>query len=952
MSIIKLTTKALHIALSTYPFKQEDEYVSHIKKMYKDFVLERGKHYDQGSEKNDGTRSITISDIEKKYTYKPLVYHMFGHYDLAFISIIDSYKFAQKVFDSSKDAFESDTNISYQIQCGTILVNSLLKNHGALIQKVAVKNLESIQEEYPYIQVTNLKLNNGLILGNGNALLEKVVVYMKNLLDEPSECIFIITNSYNWSDINLVLLSKKASFNNEKILILRRLILKDLNSDGIDEILNKSLYKKKFNYDNDLILKSHIFVDTHSYMGVSYKLFKGDPANAAGLLNEDFRTSIEWQVKPGHFSSFFKAINSKTDILSREVYYKNGKTDFVTQEVKPDKLASNKMIQEHLRSTGAIDHIRMLKTKPLHKVPDEHLDKFLSECTLDVREKLKSQKIKDIKLVNAALKKINVSRQLRTKIQKAFHNYNNAITDSIAYSTFIDFKPFLEYFKNLILENARYLEKMLIETHNGETDVNVIEKRLSVGEIEEQFDKILQAYEESYNDRFLNNYNFEDLNDFKIDFNTSISQIITTYDPIIKLLSRTLLNDKPKILVRQSDLLTKSNLFSINYNVYHLIEPALIFNTVVKEILNSIGYNLSKETKVMQVIKESDSQIRQELKMSFGIEDKYFNDFDLSYFKIDVIKFLYTFNGNVNLYLFWSWIYFFQNTSLYNSIGYIIERVFVREMYRLLLTVATFDFEFFENNKVECPIPELYNYWERHYASIKYIVTKITKLNAYNDLVCSLIKVYKNEIVLKEVRKANKKLTGQLNDLKDEYEDGKKTDGHITHLLDLYNKKYEGDFIRSRIETYTRNNLVHMPHVDTRWRTLELGYIFYHKKLEKGEGLYWPEVDASNKPEDSGSLIFNIISYATLMWYYEKMNGKIDVLRRDYYTGKAIPNFIKFKNSNFLFVDPQGDFFVTDFENQKMTMKFKHSVFQSVWHLGQIIKLSFFEEEKPESHEN
>ena len=918
MSNINFTTKALHVALSTYPLGKELDYINHIDELYNDFITER----------NDYSR---VTDDEF-YLYKPLKYHLFGHFDLAFISIIDSYKFAQRVFDNSKNDFDSKSNLSYQIQCGTILSFSDFTKIDNYLSLYASKNLDLLYSAYPYMQIANLKLNNGILIGNGNTFLTLVLEKLKVIFNSESDVINIISNSYNWSDLTFVILSKSSKAIFETMLKLRQLIVVQLFEDEESalnsSIINNSLYKGKFNYAKKEIIKSHVFVDTHSYMGVAFDLYKNN--SPIFHTNEPFKTNIEWQIKPGHFSSFYKEIN-KESIFSNKIYYKNGKTDFITIESNPVTIQSNQKIFTSLRNSEAKQHIRKLKTKPIYELSEHHLEYEESECVLNMKEKLVVNKINDLPLLNDILKKINLSRQLRMKIQKAFHNYNNGITDSISYVFFIDFKPFLEFFKTRIITLGKQIDHILAGNNTNLSDI----ERLNVGAIESLFDKILQAFEEAYNDRFLNNYNFEDLNDFKIDFNTSVTQIITTYDPIIKELSSSLLAEAPGILVRQNELNTESNIISINYNVFHLIEPPLIFNTVVKELLNSLDFNFTKEAKFREILGSSRNLIKNEL--SKGNKNSViFDDFDFQYFKIDVIKFLYTFNGNTELYVFWSWIYFLQNTSLYSSIGFVMESNFNRELFRILLVVATFDKNYLLNNRIESPVPELFSYWEKNYTRFKSTALEVIETEAFNELVITLLDIYRNNIVTNEV---NEVIPSQV------FKDfrGKKENNPPDYkiLLDEYRMKAKADVIQRMFRKYN-NNSSNMNIVRDRWETLELSYIFMHREFELGKSFSWGSTKMREHSEESGSMFFNRISYTTLMWYFKKMDGKINLLRRDYSTGQPMESFIMAKDRETIFIDPQGDFFITSNTLRKSTMKFKHAVYHSLWHLALVLKFDSF----------
>ena len=144
---------ALHLAFSTYPLGSKDEYLKSIEKIYS----EHKKNF----EKLTGN---TVPD----YLYEPIKYHIFGLYDICFISLFDSYKFAQKVFTSNIDTNKS---ISYQIQAGGEL--KFLDNQSLEEKFKKLKNSDLTENNY-FLQ-SNLKLNNALLIGNGKEFLEAVV---------------------------------------------------------------------------------------------------------------------------------------------------------------------------------------------------------------------------------------------------------------------------------------------------------------------------------------------------------------------------------------------------------------------------------------------------------------------------------------------------------------------------------------------------------------------------------------------------------------------------------------------------------------------------------------------------------------------------------------------------------------------------------------------------------
>lgn len=912
-----ITYRVLHLALSTYPSKNEEQYLKHIDSIYSNFISERNRYSEELPPK-------------EAFLYKPLKYHLFGHFDIAYISIIDSYKFAQMVFDNPQDDKTSYNNVSYQIQCGTILRHSNILLLSSVLNE---NNYDYIYNKYPFVEIINLKLNNGLLIGNGNNFSELVLNKLELIFGDKKDFLYIISNSFGWTDLTILMLSPQIDLIIDKTLKLRRLIVSDL-FDTEDKakgslLVANSLFKKKFNYKDSEIIKAHIFLDTHSNIGVPYNLFSNKEESDNSLMDQLFLTSIEWQIKPGHFRSFFKEINKNEVLFSKDIYYKTGKTDFITHEVNPSSIISNKKVFMALRDTEARNHIRRLKTKPLFQLKLEDIDDN-SSCPRDVDRKLSFNQIKELREINEAMKKLKLSRQLRIKIHKAFHNYNNGITDSISYVYFIDFFGFLNFFKNLIFGYAKEIDLLLAGNYNEA-------RKMNLSNVEENFDVIVQSFEEAYIDRFLNNYNFEELNDFKIDFNTSITQLITTYDAIIKELSFVLLIDDPKILVRQNELNTKSNLVSINFNVFHLIEPPLIFNTVVKELLNNLRENFIKDPIELERFKESESIIRMEF-CKFQQVNTIFEDFDFRYFEIDVIKYMYTFNFNTELYYFWSWVYFFQNTSVFNTLGYVDRVSFDKELFRVMLIIGTFDRDKLMSNDLNYPIPEVYDYWEASYQKIKKIIIQLIDMQSFIDLVKILINRYKEIVKIEMPSQAKNGIHTHLkNELKKE---------DFKEIKEEIALKSRRKFILKKLMKYLdTNELEGIEDIEKRWKTLEYSYAVYNLNLQNCTPLLYnsPSTNIETISEPSSTMFFNRISYTTLLWYFKKMNGSINLLKREPKTGKPIYNFIdKNDKTIYAFVDPQGDFFIINNEARKETMKFKHAVYHSLWHLGLVMKLNHF----------
>lgn len=1036
---LKFESSAVHIALATYPIGDEKKFHDHIDSIYVDFIKKQRKLNPKG---------VHRSNI---YFY-PYRYHMFGHYNVAYISLIDNYKFAQRVFTSTR--FPQNT-FSYQIQTGSLLdtlpysmlikkgiasyfskkkssgqtISGELLNSpiiatyiqkgidffvphnsfsdqtqtGSLLDKLTVIDLirqgydscspgkpfpfpipddpslnkfllkrwikigiDSIYSENPYLQITNFKLSNGLLIGTGADFKILVISKIRSILmREISGCVHILLNSFNWSDITLILISSKPKLPFDIIYELRNLSYKDLFED-VDsardsDLLNNTLYKSVFNFSSENILNTHVFVDTHSYYGFALNAFT-KPGSSSKFLKNEFKAIIEIEEKPGHLSSFVKSL-IEDELISDSIMNKIGKTDYILQQKAKvndpssihDKLQSNYEIFHHIENNHLSDHIRRIKTTPVFKLSEAQVKHtLLRPGVCNVTKELNKLISEDEKEINLALKKLNLSRQLRTKIRKVFHSYKIGISDSILFIYFIDFIPFINYLKSFIIKKRDQIDKLI---KAGAYPVLGDADGLDVNRIESNFDSILKAFEEAYDDRILNNYQFEDINDYSIDFNTSLTQIISTTDSLIKMISPSLFEPDGKLLIRQNELNTVSNVISINYNVFHLLEPPFVINTIVKEILNSFNFHLGKNAKYATIINGCKTEIEKEYNERFLLktepEDMILKHFQIIYYEIDVIKFFYTFNGNTKLYVFWSWVHFLQHTGVYSSLGFIVERPFINELIRIMLIVAVFDKEYFENDRLECPIPELFSYWERNYLNLKEKVNKILKLETFRKLTEALVNKFTDEttnylVSLTTDTRTNGLLTMLSLKHTQESQNPKKKNISGFKMID---DKHQSQFISTKFHGFLENGNLNRVKLEKIWLSMEMFNYLFSNDLEEGKSLIFNKqfIDNPLAFESSNvemmNLFFNCLSYTILTWYYEKMDHKIHLLRRDYLTGEIIMEFINANKNTFLFIDPNGDFFTPDESSRQALLKFKHAVFYSLWHLGVVYKKQLFKKE-------
>jgi|GEM_PF-4804818 len=657
-----------------------------------------------------------------RYLYRPLKYFMLGDYDICYISLINNFKFAHRLFEPTSTGgpgvghFNSHTFQSY---------SGFARNASEPLE-----NLFAEQPQNNFIGVIHLKLNNGLYLGNGLEYIKAIEVYLDGMLKGIP---YLLTQTFSWFELSLAIFIDKPQDLTNILIKLRTSKFYKIAKQG-DSLFENCLYNCEFFPNKEDILMASLFSDTNSNIGFHHRLIE---ANRNTKIYKDFltkieskdspiklKTEIEWQVKPGYVSDLLREISNHEFLRDHfELDQKNlvlGKTDYLIQEVDNESIVGNfHLIRDIFRDKDCkfFTFARKVRTnvflapleKTFEKCEDTNGGRISSETLLNRLAVPTS----DVHNINVQLKSLKVSRQLRSKILKILSNYNNGILDPILFSYFLDFTVFKD----------RLIDKIFDSYQKIKGDYFEIKK------LEKILDNYVKVFQEGYNVRFLNGYQFENISDFDLDFNSSIQQLLTSYSSVVYAYGKLFYEKKTYFPILQlNNLDTESDYISINYSVHHLTSPEFVFATLIKEILNHIRLDNEELVELLGEIEDLVSELRR------FINESYFDDLldsemiDINYFIIDAIRCHVTFGGNFKLFEHWFWAYNFQNSSLYDTSGMFNEQHLRVEMFRLMLVQKFFDdgdTSKKEINKLRDPAPEMYTFWVRHFDMIDKITDQI-----------------------------------------------------------------------------------------------------------------------------------------------------------------------------------------------------------------------------------
>lgn len=886
----------MHIVLATMPQEQEQEFNDSIVKEFYGNYRKSSSKYLADVNKGDYWKANAESEVD--VLYNPLRYYILGNYDIAYISMIDNFKFAQRVFEPQLSSNESSAPPLFSPHTFQSFTGLTLHS-GADLRNFFNEKLTD-NKRY-FLSITNLKLNNGFLIGNGNLFLNNVVEQIHKIVDKVNKEIgdkrkpaeILLMQSFSWFELSLSIFADDPADIALILKNLRRLAVQDLSDRR--PIVQNSYFKTVFTdeYVYEEIIKANVFADTHTYFGVHADLV--EEAEELEFVkdfyekNIQLKTEIEWQVKPGHMSMLVNCLKEYSEGIFdyTEHFILAGKSDYYIHKANPsfnDNIKLFRLIFAHRNEL--YKHVRKIRTKIKFSEVDIAEKTDTDRKILDFQSKLVTNgvKISAFSELDKKLKSLKISRQIRSKILKIFSNYNNGIQDIILFPFFLDFKIFIDHLTEMINASSKQLSRRFEEN-------SVFSPELDVEALETNLMHLIMIFQEGYNIRMLNGYQFEDINDFDLDFNSSIQQLLSVYSTIAiefgNLFYKKPYTYGPIVQLNLKD--TVSNYSSINYYIHHLTSPEFVFSTLTKEILNLLYID---DTGLRDVYDDYHNKIK-----VFDIESKVLQDFiendlfSIEYFINDAIRFIVTYDMDFELFHYWFWTYNLQNAGLYDKIGTLNEDHFKKELFRVLFLNQFFGFD---SKLITCPLPELYTFWDRHFIKTKQAVKE------FNDF-------FQNEAILKNGI-LDYLLTKFDTSLSVLFEDTKFTNRNISRAAEFLKK-----FVSTKGSKSPANLL---DNVGKRIAAYEL--------LDAG--------DSSNLIPTDSLLHIQWFMLSKLREIAALNNSKTILLRRDWFTGKPMRSFAMGGDMSHIYaVDQTGGLFFDSTESMNKYFKLTAYTLSHIW---------------------
>jgi len=915
----KYSEYTLHIVLATIPQKQEQQFDESVTK---DFY---GKYRNEAEKYCSPPQAdywYHNNDLNTPVLYNPLKYFILGNYDIAYISLIDNFKFAQRLFEPQLNADNPNNPplfFPHTFQSFTGIT------HIQKEQNLKEFFYDKLKKEKPvrkyFLGICNLKLNNGLLIGNGKNYLYKVIKKISETIEQfnkdstPDKHIdFIVVQSFSWFEVSLLLFTDNPDSIAFLMKNLRGLSVMDFKDD-FDELLKNSLYQSLFNKeDQDPTLdKANLFADTHTYIGIHSDLIteslENEYVKEFYKKNIPLKTEIEWQVKPGHMHLLTPILKSQKTETGEAIFNIEpdnkfllaGKSDYLINEHSVS-VNNNAHLLRLIRDKNCniFDHVRKIKTRILFSIPPANNDDARNVVNLHKVLQEFAVNIEAISKLDKKLKALKISRQIRSKILKIFSNYNNGVQDIILFPFFLDFVIFIEEIqKHIDTEHLKWEERL-----NANAEYRIEEA--SVSRFEDFLMELIKIFQESYNIRMLNCYQFEDINDFDLDFNSSVQQLMSVYSTIAIEIGNIFypLEYQYGPLVQLNLKDTVSNYSSINYYIHHLTSPEFVFATLTKEILNFSKFEDDSLKELFQKYLSNLSSIKRNNPVLSEMISN--NLVDFNYYLNDSIRFVISYNADFDLFYFWFWTYNLQNASLYDKSGSLNEEHFRKELFRIIFIHNFFGFKE-DENPINCPLPELFTYWDRHIVKIKASVEDYVKMLSDKGITNDFMQ-FLFTVLDKSLKLALDGCTIPKADMKSTHDKLKKLKGNNSRVI----------ITSSMLERFSKK---------------EYALENLKRKLDSTDNF---------KVSPSSLLYLQWYMLEYLKTVYTLNDKKVSLLRRNWESGKPLKSFVFSNEKTHLYsVDQTGGLFFDNMTELNKYFKISTMVLIDIWHYSLVRKKNF-----------
>ena len=623
--IDKYANNAVFIGLITTPINRDsrdffaNEFYNNEGGLFRNYKLEKINSFDK--------KEKQIKEAKKlEYLFEPKAFNIFGHMDIAIISLVDDFIFGSHVFHpnhSYKRTIDVDLDFIYDFKTISGYTPNFSLNRTNL-EKKWHSILNKKKEKYPLIGITKIKLNSSLMIGSGKKFLNPIAKFIEitaeNIHKKELALDFILVETFCSFEYTLLSFSNSYETITDFIINIRESDVSNLTNqinkyyetkpeqkseqNKLNSIINLTVKECILNdwahdfgdsdiIPSEVINNSHIVTTTLTTFGYDidyfsdFKNFMKLPPNSTNK----FKFLLNFDVKPGHLNTFLTQLEKTLKNEHPTISIPTG-SGFLSLELDEFHLEEQKLPNPFLLLNKANSYNLDTKKGDFIFYPNFRINENVNKFITTLHQ---NRSFKDLKNSNThskphlqitkilkewtftkvnfdylyALLSINkISNVHRDRIIKMFHNYNKEVVSPIHFSLFIELRAYL-------IEVIRVLEDLKAK------QISLEDKHIMLSEF-------VSSFEHAYKNRIHQTSLVDDnVTDSNLEYSGGIHQIISGYNAAFNVIISGVYGTRSCSIVYVSGIEgIDTNIYELRINYYHIYVVQSFLSLLVKESAN------------------------------------------------------------------------------------------------------------------------------------------------------------------------------------------------------------------------------------------------------------------------------------------------------------------------------------------------------------------------------
>ncbi len=640
---------SVFIGFSSLPFgKQREFFENEIKQLfenYKDALeknLDRRRKLDEESNRLD-PGFYKYADEFSDYFYVPKAYYVFGHFDLAVLSLVEDFVFSTRTFTPFDPVIVKDNP-------GTVNASGNYDWLFAFDHKVFTGPTPKFQDQHdivdlakktflnrkslPLISITQLKLSNALQISYGSTFLRSVIKAIYFILRHKRDqwkggFDFLLLESYAWHEITLITFADSYDKIFEIMPLLRRVNFESMCSIlNCYEALEGSLLKRSPIFSQILgnSRKSQInklypvIINSSTSLGFDFDLLLIDTAareEALNRINMDREDKViplsRWRLQPGSIDDplreflvdeqkslqismgtgdfYYPFADIVDGISSKEFIDKFSNLLEATRKADVSSIYTVMTMQQKRHQLGAESFVETnyeafrQVNKGLDYSEVDFLDRLSNLNSALIKSKDDEAEFdQDVKKYREKIKRLEISISDVKFIHTAL---KSLCIPKIVYESMLNMIAMYNQGISDPILYSKFIElrpfvNLVIETVK-EAMKNGTEGSSSGTQLSNRLYRMLQSFEYAYSNRFHASLPTEEITDHNLYFKGGIQQLVSAYDGFSKSMAEQFGNHANFVYVEGNPQISTVR-WALRLNYFHIFQPESLLTAAVHEI--------------------------------------------------------------------------------------------------------------------------------------------------------------------------------------------------------------------------------------------------------------------------------------------------------------------------------------------------------------------------------